>query len=123
MNEPNLFLNYNNIIKNDDKEFAKSIELDYYFEQVQNLRICVVDIDNSSDKLSQQDIVGETRASLAMLVGASEGKWTKDLHTSKTKASRGQITVLSEEIGDNNSSLFITFTGSGLDKKDFFGKS
>lgn len=103
--------------------FATAIEMDYYFEAVQNLRICVVDVDSSSASLRAQDIIGEARVTLAELVGAASGKWTKELHTSKSRASRGQLTVLSEEVGNTNASIFLTLAGSGLDKKDFFGKS
>ena len=61
--------------------------------------------------------------SLAQLVGAPNGKWTKELHVTSTRAPRGEVTILSEEIGDNNADIFLTLAGSGLDKKDFFGKS
>ena len=35
----------------------------------------------------------------------------------------GTLTVVTEEIGDSSSELFLTLGGSGLDKKDLFGKS
>ncbi len=39
-------------------KFAKSLVIDYYFEEVQNLKFVVVDVDKANGSLKDQDLIG-----------------------------------------------------------------
>jgi hypothetical protein len=103
--------------------FATPINVDYRFEEVQTFRICVVDVDHNAGSLREQDLIGETNVTLAKLVASPGGKFTAELHTTKTRAVRGKVTVVCEELGSLNAEIDIVFAAQGLDKKDLFGKS
>ena len=42
-----------------DPKFAKSIRVDYYFEEVQKVTVAVYDVDNSTPSLSDDDFLGQ----------------------------------------------------------------
>ena len=48
--------------------FSKRISLKYYFEQVQDLKICIYDVDNSSSTLKDDDFLGKTYMTLGQVV-------------------------------------------------------
>jgi len=45
-------------------QFSRSFELDYYFEEVQNLRFAVYDIDNKTPQVSDDDFLGQIECTL-----------------------------------------------------------
>ena len=52
-------------IKNSlNPEFSKAIEMDYRFEEVQNLKFRVYDIDNLTDTLDDDDFLGHMECNL-----------------------------------------------------------
>uniref|UniRef100_H2YRM3 Uncharacterized protein n=1 Tax=Ciona savignyi TaxID=51511 RepID=H2YRM3_CIOSA len=77
-------------------EFAEAIELDYRFEEFQQLKFKVIDIDNDSETLDDDDDLGSVELTLAQI-----------------KAT--EITNVHE--------VEFSLRGEGLDKKDFLGKS
>ncbi|KAF0034741.1 hypothetical protein F2P81_012499 [Scophthalmus maximus] len=76
--------------------FSQRLKVDYHFETVQNLRLGVYDIDNSSADLGDDDYLGGVELTL------------------------GQVTA--EEIKDNRA-IQLELEAKNLDKKDMFGKS
>uniref|UniRef100_H2Z3Y2 Copine-3 n=1 Tax=Ciona savignyi TaxID=51511 RepID=H2Z3Y2_CIOSA len=84
-------------IKNElNPDFSKKVEMLYYFEEVQQIRFSIFDIDNTSATLDDDDFLGETECSLAK--------------------------VSAEEISDNRIAT-LSFKAHKLDNKDFMGKS
>ena len=59
--------------------FAKGVEIDYFFEEVQNLRIAVVDVDDEKNPLHNADLLGELHLTLAKIVNCENGKMTLPL--------------------------------------------
>ena len=47
--------------------FAQSFELDYYFEEVQRVQVCVYDIDNKTSALSDDDFLGLIETTLGQV--------------------------------------------------------
>ncbi|KAJ8303438.1 hypothetical protein KUTeg_019834 [Tegillarca granosa] len=80
-----------------DPKFAKSFTIDYYFEEVQKIKIEVYDIDNSTPKLTDDDFLGV----LECTVG----------------------NIRSEEVKEGGNIAYMTFSATKLDNKDFMGKS
>jgi len=105
-------------------DFVKTFVLHYFFEEMQNLRFEVYDIDNykQSAKLSTQDFIGATECTLGSIVGEFGGKLQKTLVNPKMKKP-GTIIVTAEELSDCKDVVTIQFNGKKLDKKDLFGKS
>ncbi|XP_066528602.1 copine-1 isoform X2 [Hoplias malabaricus] len=109
-------------IKNcQDPEFSKKLSIDYYFEKVQKLQLCIYDIDNKSVDLKDDDYLGGFECTLGQIV--SSKKVTNPLQLKKGKpAGKGTITVVAEEVKDNRG-IVLEVEARNLDKKDLFGKS
>ena len=60
------------------------------------------------------------KTTVAALVSAEDGKKTFTLSAKNSNKPRGELTVVTEEIGDSSSELFLTLAGSKLDKKGTF---
>ncbi|XP_028392485.1 copine-3-like isoform X2 [Dendronephthya gigantea] len=100
--------------------FAKSIIVDYHFEELQKLKFSVYDIDDPKENLSKADFLGNLETTLGQLV--SSQKYSKPLQLPKT-TNAGTITIAAEELATNHDLVDFTFRATKLDKKDFFGKS
>ncbi|KAM7401685.1 hypothetical protein PAMP_016981 [Pampus punctatissimus] len=101
--------------------FSQRLRLDYQFEAVQNLKLGIYDIDNSSPDLGDDDYLGGVELTLGQIV--SSKKVTRPLQLKKGKpAGKGTITVTAEEITDNRA-IQLELEAKKLDKKDTFGKS
>jgi hypothetical protein len=50
-----------------DPDFAKSFSVDYMFEEVQNVKVAVYDIDNSTANLSDDDFLGQVECTLGQV--------------------------------------------------------
>ena len=97
--------------------WAKKFLLQYRFEERQELRFDVYDIDSERAKLSDHDPLGSVKCSLGeVMAGQSRG-------FSRTLKRGGEMFVHAEEVSDNNNLVTFTLQGKDLDKKDFFGKS
>ncbi|XP_041453938.1 copine-3-like isoform X2 [Lytechinus variegatus] len=102
--------------------FTQGISIDYCFEEVQKLRLCVYDIDNASADLNDDDFLGETEVTLGQVVSAKKSE--RNLQTKSGKqAGKGTILIDAEEIADINDALILSFRAHNLDKKDVMGKS
>lgn len=58
------------INNNLNPSFKVPIQVEYLFEEVQNLRICIYDSDGSSRDLSKHDKLGEATAPLGRIMGS-----------------------------------------------------
>ncbi len=48
--------------------FSRTFEIDYYFEEVQKLKIAVYDLDNSTPKLTDDDFLGAVECTLGQVL-------------------------------------------------------
>jgi hypothetical protein len=108
--------------------FTKAFTLDYHFEQVQRLRFSVFDIDNASKPLNthSQDFIGDVEVTLGDICGARGQTITREIKNPMYPGRRNGFMLLSaQEVNAEaaNSLVKMQFSGRGLDKKDFFGKS
>ncbi|KAJ3004088.1 Copine-5 [Thoreauomyces humboldtii] len=107
--------------------FAKPILIDYLFEEVQPLRFVVIDVDDPSRVVANQDLLGTYECTLADIVSSSGQSVQKPLvhphHHHHPHAKAGYIKLVAEELTDLKHVIKMTFHGRNLDKKDLFGKS
>lgn len=110
-------------IKNSlNPQFMKAFEIDYYFEKVQKLRFMIYDIDNKSEKLSDDDFLGSFDCTLGEAVSGCP--LTRPLFIKgDKKAGTSTITIVVRELSSKAEILTLSFKAKGLDKKDFMGKS
>jgi len=108
------------IMNNLNPEFATPIEMDYFFEEQQQLKFVVYDIDDFNNKnSSKNDFLGEYITTLANIVNARNSRIKGKLQ----KVQRGDIIVTAEEVSDSKKTVIYKFRAIKLDKKDLFGKS
>ncbi|XP_030646744.1 copine-8 isoform X3 [Chanos chanos] len=106
-------------------DFVRKFILDYFFEERQNLRFDLYDVDSKSTNLSKHvsfDFLGQAFCTLGEIVGSLGGRLEKPLGGIPGKKC-GTIIVKAEELGNCRESVMMQFCGNKLDKKDFFGKS
>ncbi|OUM69704.1 hypothetical protein PIROE2DRAFT_2340 [Piromyces sp. E2] len=108
------------IMNNLNPEFAKPIEIDYFFEEEQQLRFVVYDVDDFTGKnSSKNDFLGEYTTTLANIVNARN----KRIKGKLLNIQHGDIIITAEEVSDSKKVVTYKFSARKLDKKDFFGKS
>ncbi|KAM6289043.1 copine-5-like, partial [Aegotheles albertisi] len=123
-------------------DFLRKFVLDYFFEEKQNLRFDLYDVDSKSSDLSKHDFLGQAFCTLGEIVGSAGGRLEKPLTmgtvTTHARGRRpapavsnggipgkkcGTIILLAEELGNCRDVATLQFCANKLDKKDFFGKS
>uniref|UniRef100_I3K186 Copine Va n=1 Tax=Oreochromis niloticus TaxID=8128 RepID=I3K186_ORENI len=121
-------------------DFVRKYILDYFFEEKQNLRFDVYDIDSKSPDLAKHDFLGQVFCTLGEIVGSPASRLEKPLGTltleMRSKAGLpavdiygipgkkcGTIILSAEELGNCRDYATMQFCANKLDKKDFFGKS
>ncbi|XP_057230342.1 copine-5-like isoform X9 [Malurus melanocephalus] len=123
-------------------DFLRKFVLDYYFEERQNLRFDLYDVDSKSPDLSKHDFLGQAFCTLGEIVGSAGSRLEKPLTMGtaimQPRGRRpapatsnggipgkkcGTIIVLAEELGNCRDVATLQFCANKLDKKDFFGKS
>ncbi|MBN3298409.1 CPNE8 protein, partial [Amia calva] len=126
-------------------DFVRKFILDYFFEERQNLRFDLYDVDSKSANLSKHDFLGQAFCTLGEVVGSLGSRMEKPLvnqpllklywlrHMQSTTPlcggmgipgkKCGTIIVKAEELGNCREVVMMQFCGNKLDKKDFFGKS
>lgn len=105
-----------------DPKFAKSISVDYYFEEVQKIIVAIYDVDNSTATMADDDFLGQIECTVGQLV--SNSPYTKPLlYKSGKRAGQGMITIRAEESKEGGEVAVIAFSARKLDNKDFMGKS
>ncbi|KAJ3088594.1 Copine-8 [Quaeritorhiza haematococci] len=103
-------------------QFSRAFAVDYHFEEEQPLRFVVVDVDNASASIKDQDYLGTFETTLAHIVSAKGQVLFKPLYNPK-KPKAGYIKIQAEEMLDTKQIVNFQFSARKLDKKDFFGKS
>ncbi|XP_010896167.1 copine-8 [Esox lucius] len=103
-------------------DFVRKFVVDYFFEERQNLRFDLYDLDSKSDNLSKHDFLGQAFCTLGEVVGSMGSRMEKPLIGIPGRKC-GTIIVRAEELSNCRESVMLQFCGNKLDKKDFFGKS
>uniref|UniRef100_A0A4W5MDI0 Copine Vb n=1 Tax=Hucho hucho TaxID=62062 RepID=A0A4W5MDI0_9TELE len=103
-------------------DFVRKYILDYFFEEKQNLRFDLFDVDSKSPDLSKHDFLGQVFCTLGEIVGSPASRLEKPLGGIAGKKC-GTIILSAEELGNCRDSATMQFCANKLDKKDFFGKS
>ncbi|KAM4615077.1 copine-8 isoform 2-T2 [Polymixia lowei] len=103
-------------------DFVRKFILDYFFEERQNLRFDLYDVDSKSANLSKHDFLGQAQCTLGEVVGSLGSRLEKALGGIPGKKC-GTVIVKAEELSNCRESVMMQFCGNKLDKKDFFGKS
>lgn len=103
-------------------DFVRKFILDYFFEERQNIKFDLYDVDSKSSNLSKHDFLGQALCSLGEVVGSQGSRMEKELGGIPGKKC-GKIIVKAEELNNCRESVMMQFCGNKLDKKDFFGKS
>ncbi|XP_035511818.1 copine-5 isoform X3 [Morone saxatilis] len=124
-------------------DFVRKYILDYFFEEKQNLRFDVYDIDSKSPDLAKHDFLGQVYCTLGEIVGSPASRLEKPLgigsfDSLNSRGGRpygavsvdgipgkkcGTIVLSAEELGNCRDYATMQFCANKLDKKDFFGKS
>ncbi|XP_066523938.1 copine-8 isoform X2 [Hoplias malabaricus] len=103
-------------------DFVRKFILDYFFEERQNLRFDLYDLDSKSENLSKHDFLGQMYCTLGEVVGSPGSRMERPLMGIPGR-NCGTIIIKAEELGNCRESVLLQFCGNKLDKKDFFGKS
>uniref|UniRef100_A0A667ZNI3 Copine Va n=1 Tax=Myripristis murdjan TaxID=586833 RepID=A0A667ZNI3_9TELE len=117
-------------------DFVRKYILDYFFEEKQNLRFDVYDIDSKSPDLTKHDFLGQVFCTLGEIVGSPASRLEKPLGMNIISCffffifcsgipgkKCGTIILSAEELGNCRDCATMQFCANKLDKKDFFGKS
>lgn len=106
-------------------QFSTPICLDYYFEEVQNLRFECVDIDKHGF-----DMIGSMRCTLGEIIGGRGSELARVFTQprksfEKNKHGKAPVCIVrADEIsGSKDAKITFSFYASKVDKKDFLGKS
>ncbi|XP_051710761.1 copine-5 isoform X2 [Oryctolagus cuniculus] len=123
-------------------DFVRKFVVDYFFEEKQNLRFDLYDVDSKSPDLSKHDFLGQAFCTLGEIVGSPGSRLEKPLtigafslnaRTGKPMPAVsnggvpgkkcGTIILSAEELSNCRDVATMQFCANKLDKKDFFGKS
>uniref|UniRef100_A0A3Q4MJ14 Copine Va n=1 Tax=Neolamprologus brichardi TaxID=32507 RepID=A0A3Q4MJ14_NEOBR len=124
-------------------DFVRKYILDYFFEEKQNLRFDVYDIDSKSPDLAKHDFLGQVFCTLGEIVGSPASRLEKPahikahltcfpvgkpticvcFHSGIPGKKCGTVILSAEELGNCRDYATMQFCANKLDKKDFFGKS
>ncbi|XP_039858886.1 copine-9-like isoform X1 [Simochromis diagramma] len=105
-------------------DFVRKFVLDFFFEEKQNLRFDVYNVDTRSSNLSkhQKDFLGQMFCTLGEIIGSPGGRLERTLSGIPGKKC-GTIIFTAEELSNCRDIATMQFCANKLDKKDFFGKS
>ncbi|KAL1020759.1 hypothetical protein UPYG_G00004270 [Umbra pygmaea] len=102
--------------------FVRKFFLDFFFEEKQNLRFDVYNVDSRSSNISKFDFLGQTFCTLGEVIGSTGGRLQKSLSGIPGKK-LGSIIFTAEELSNCRDIATMQLCANKLDKKDFFGKS
>ncbi|KNC46943.1 copine III [Thecamonas trahens ATCC 50062] len=103
--------------------FVKAINVDYFFETTQHIRIAVYDVDDASGGLAQQDFLGSFDTTVAAVMGGRGQRVTGQMKDARGGSMAATMTVSGEEVTEMKLELQLQLAARNLDKKDLFGKS
>ncbi|XP_046841250.1 copine-9-like [Xenia sp. Carnegie-2017] len=102
--------------------FVKKFIMNYFFEEIQELRFHVYDVDSNSPRLSDHDFIGRLDITLGSIIGEHGGRLEAKLENKETSKC-GSIILTVEEVSECKDVATLHFKANKLDKKDFLGKS
>lgn len=100
--------------------FAKTVELDYFFEEVQTLKFVVVDVDDPRGSIEQQDFLGQATITLAELVTSSRAVPLKLKTKENNIAFLGTVNVRAMEVKKSKVDVIMQVSGSDFVRKGWF---
>ncbi|XP_053576945.1 copine-9 [Bombina bombina] len=104
-------------------DFVRKFVLDYFFEEKQNLRFDVFNVDSRSCNISKhKDFLGQMFCTLGEVIGSQRSRLEKPL-TGIPGKKCGTIILSAEELSNCRDIVTMQLCANKLDKKDFFGKS
>ncbi|KAM9325542.1 copine-9 [Gastrophryne carolinensis] len=103
-------------------DFVRKFVLDYFFEEKQNLRFDVFNVDSRSCNISKHDFLGQAFCTLGEIIGSPRSRLEKPL-TGIPGKKCGNIILSAEELSNCRDIVTMQLCANKLDKKDFFGKS
>ncbi|XP_067360358.1 copine-9-like isoform X2 [Channa argus] len=104
-------------------DFVRKFVLDFFFEEKQNLRFDVYNVDTRSSNLSKhKDFLGQMFCTLGEIIGSTGSRLERTLSGIPGKKC-GTIIFTAEELSNCRDIATMQFCANKLDKKDFFGKS
>ncbi|XP_013920989.1 PREDICTED: copine-9 [Thamnophis sirtalis] len=104
-------------------DFVRKFVLDYYFEEKQNLRFDVYNVDSKTCNLPKsKDFLGQAFVALGEIIGSQRGRLERNL-TGIPGKKCGAIVLYAEELSNCRDIVTMQLCANKLDKKDFFGKS
>ncbi|XP_029291831.1 copine-9-like [Cottoperca gobio] len=104
-------------------DFVRKFVLDFFFEEKQNLRFDVYNVDSRSCNISKhKDFLGQTFCTLGEIIGSTGGHLERTLSGIPGKKC-GVIIFTAEELSNCRDIATMQLCANKLDKKDFFGKS
>ncbi|KAG6969751.1 hypothetical protein JG688_00005193 [Phytophthora aleatoria] len=112
-----------------DPTFAKSFQVDFFFEEVQRLRVEVFDRDSSSERLSDHDFLGCVEITMGQLMSSKGQSAVLKLLQNDNGRGRvhnlsGHVVIDAEEVSTCSEMVKVRFTATKLDNKDgWFGAS
>uniref|UniRef100_A0A8C7YE35 Copine family member IX n=1 Tax=Oryzias sinensis TaxID=183150 RepID=A0A8C7YE35_9TELE len=119
-------------------DFVRKFVLDFFFEEKQNLRFDVYNVDSRSCNISKHDFLGQTFCTLGEIIGSTGGRLERTLSLTLSIDSSsvspspqvkslgkkcGVIILTAEELSNCRDIATMQLCANKLDKKDFFGKS
>uniref|UniRef100_A0AAY4E3I6 C2 domain-containing protein n=1 Tax=Denticeps clupeoides TaxID=299321 RepID=A0AAY4E3I6_9TELE len=119
-------------------DFVRKFVLDFFFEEKQNLRFDVYNVDTRSSNISKHDFLGQTFCTLGEIIGSAGGRLERTLEIQILWISAvssscfssgipgkkcGTIIFTAEELSNCRDIATMQLCANKLDKKDFFGKS
>ncbi|XP_021936017.1 copine-8-like isoform X3 [Zootermopsis nevadensis] len=106
-----------------DPDFVAKVRLFYRFEEQQPLKFEIYDSDSSSSSLDRHDFLGAATCSLGQIISNGKVQLPLSLTGTGTTEGRGHMIIIAEELAALKDEVIMQFSGTKLDKKDFFGKS
>ncbi|XP_063797063.1 copine-9 isoform X1 [Pseudophryne corroboree] len=103
-------------------DFVRKFVLDYFFEEKQNLRFDVFNVDSRSCNISKHDFLGQMFCTLGEVIGSQRSRLEKPL-TGIPGKKCGTLILSAEELSNCRDIVTMQLCANKLDKKDFFGKS
>ncbi|XP_065811437.1 copine-9 [Labrus bergylta] len=103
-------------------DFVRKFVLDFFFEEKQNLRFDVYNVDTRSSNLSKHDFLGQMFCTLGEIIGTTGSRLERTLSGIPGKKC-GTIIFTAEELSNCRDIATMQLCANKLDKKDFFGKS
>ncbi|TNN36662.1 Copine-4 [Liparis tanakae] len=101
--------------------YSKVFTLDFYFEEVQRLRLELHDINSSHSGLKDADFLGSVECTLGQII--SQRKLCKALLRPGGTVGKAIVTISAEELTGDDDYIELSFSARKLDDKDFFTKS